>query len=92
MVARIWNTAEIVKGLLPSLAWFTVLDTVPRRCVPVLLIAGEENVCAAPSMVQVLSVRPLILRLQSFTRYSLQVTVDVLAETFLLCDQSPRSL
>ena len=92
MVARIWNTAEIVKVLLPSLAWFTVLDTVARRCVPVLLIAGEENVCADPSMVQVLSLRPLMLKLQSLTKYSLQVIVDVLAETFLLCDQSTRSL
>ena len=56
------------------------------------LIAGEVKVCDVPSMVQVLLLRPLMLRLQSLTRYSLQVTVEVFADTFLLCDQSTCNL
>ena len=85
------NTAEIVSDLLPSLAWFTVCDTVPKRWEPVLPIEGEAKVCAVPSMVMELSERPLMLRLQSFTRYTFAVMVLVFADTFLVCVQSTRS-
>ena len=85
------NTAEIVSDLLPSLAWLTVCDTVPKRWVPVLPMEGEEKVCAVPSMVMELSDRPLMLRLQSFTRYTFAVMVLVFADTFLACVQSTRS-
>ena len=75
----------------PSLLWETLCDTVPSVCVPVDEMAEEVNDFAVPPMVQVLLLLP-IPRLQSLIRYSLQVMVDVFADTSCAWLQSTFSL
>lgn len=77
--------------LVPSLLWETLCDTVPSVCVPVPDIEGEVKDFAVPPMVQVF-VLPPMPRLQSLMRYSLQVMVDVFADTFCAWLQSTFSL
>ena len=86
------NTADMVMDFVPSLACATSCSTVPKRCVPVPLTAGEVKDCAVPPMVQVFADLLPMERLQSFTRYILQVMADVFADTS--CDwlQSTRSV
>ena len=91
MVACILNTAEIVILLVPSLLWEILWDTVPSVCVPVPDIAGDVKDFAVPPMVQLFVLLP-IPRLQSLMRYSLQVIVDVFADTFCAWLQSTFSL
>ena len=91
MVACILNTAEIVMLFVPSLLWETLCDTVPSVCVPVDEMAEEVNDFAVPPMVQVLLLLP-IPRLQSLMRYSLQVMVEVFADTSCAWLQSTFSL
>lgn len=75
----------------PSLLWETLCDTVPSVCVPVDEMAEEVNDFAVPPMVQVLLLLP-IPRLQSLMRYSLQVMVEVFADTSCAWLQSTFSL
>lgn len=91
IVACILNTAEIVILFVPSLLWETDCDTVPSECVPVPDIAGDVKDFAVPPIVQVFVLLP-IPRLQSLIRYSLQVIVDVFADTFCAWLQSTFSL
>ena len=91
MVACILNTAEIVMLFVPSLLWETLCDTVPSVCVPVDEMAEEVKDFAVPPIVQLFVLLP-IPRLQSLIRYSLQVMVDVFADTFCAWLQSTFSL
>lgn len=77
--------------LVPSLLWEMLCDTVPSVCVPVPDMEDEVKDFAVPPMVQVFVLLPMP-RLQSLMRYSLQVTVDVFADTSCAWLQSTFSL